>query len=110
MFGALNFCFCKASAFAGGPGYIDFESSDFYREHFDVEAYWIAGAVLGCTGAVVVSFVGYVWFYRDFRTLWQAREDEEGILNDVVIRTVESGRQRDAGTDGVELIDFTWLR
>jgi hypothetical protein len=53
MFGALNFCFCKASAISGGPSYIDFESSAFYREHLNVEDFWIAGAA-------IVSFVGYM--------------------------------------------------
>ncbi|KAM7205165.1 hypothetical protein V8F20_003302 [Naviculisporaceae sp. PSN 640] len=69
--GVFNNCWCKS----GVTGYMDFANSDFYRDHFDVDASWTAGSVVGAL-PVVGSFLASIILLMRLKPLWQASEQQ----------------------------------
>jgi hypothetical protein len=67
--GIFNNCSCKA----GFAGYVGFGDATFYRQHYDVERFWIAGAVVGIVFSFVVTFICFIlWSW--LKPLWKANE------------------------------------
>jgi hypothetical protein len=59
--GIYNCCICKASVFAGGGGYVDFEGIEWYRE-FGVSRAWTIGTAVGISfPGTVLLFIVYQW-------------------------------------------------
>ncbi|KAK4180625.1 hypothetical protein QBC36DRAFT_19517 [Triangularia setosa] len=69
--GIFNNCTCKG----GLAGYLDFESAQFYRNknHFNVEAWWMAGAIVGAL-PMAASLARAGWLLMQLKPLWQASE------------------------------------
>lgn len=60
-FGSYNNCFCQASTWGGGGGYISFESSQFFKDH-GILLYWAVGTALSLSCMLVgLSYVTAEW-------------------------------------------------
>ncbi|KAH7124585.1 hypothetical protein EDB81DRAFT_911484 [Dactylonectria macrodidyma] len=69
--GVFNDCVCKSAL----PGYMDFASSVFYRDHFDVDKWWKRGAIVGALPSVGSSLASVLLLMR-LKPLWQASEQQ----------------------------------
>jgi hypothetical protein len=54
---------------------MDFANADFYRDHFDVDKWWKAGAIVGAL-PVVGSLLAAVILLVRLKPLWQASEQQ----------------------------------
>jgi Ni/Co efflux regulator RcnB len=71
LIGLYNSCACRASTWsrvAGVGGYVTFETDDYYRAHFDMRRFWLAGTVLGCLPLLSIVFAVHAWCAQSF--LW----------------------------------------
>jgi hypothetical protein len=73
--GGMNNCFCKSSMFgaAHGAGYMDFEGTDFYKAHFNVELYWGVGTAFGAIVPIAACFWA-ILTWLSIGDLWTAPE------------------------------------
>jgi hypothetical protein len=46
-FGIYHSCVCQSSIWGGGGGYMDFEDTKFYLDHYSIQLHWITGTVVG---------------------------------------------------------------
>jgi hypothetical protein len=78
--GGMNNCFCKSSVFGAAPGgYMDFEGTDFYKAHFNVERYWGIGTGFGAIGPVAACFWAILtwWGIGDLWTALEQIQEQE---------------------------------
>ena len=61
VLGSYQICQCLASTWAGKGGYIDFESSEYYKEH-GIVLYWAIGTEISLF--IIVS--GLAWIIIEF--------------------------------------------
>lgn len=53
---------------------MDFANSDFYRDHFDVDKWWTAAAIVGAL-PLFGSFVAALILLMKLKPLWKASEE-----------------------------------
>lgn len=76
MTNGLNNCLCKSSIFGTSSygGYLDFETAQFYKDHFHVVRYWAPAAAFGMFSALsAILWALRKWSVSD--SLWHAQED-----------------------------------
>lgn len=76
--GIFKNCLCRG----GLNGYLDFQSSKFYRDHFNVVKWWRATAVVGAL-PLIGSFLAAILLLMRLKSLWHASEQSNPFGRDV---------------------------
>ncbi|KAK3323067.1 hypothetical protein B0H66DRAFT_621255 [Apodospora peruviana] len=92
--GVLNNCYCNTvmNGKTGYGGYTDFESFQFYRDHYGLTAPWITAAAIGSSIPIAALVTALSWWQK-CKHLWAASE---------------SGRELSM-ENRTTCIDMTWL-
>lgn len=75
--GVLKNCLCRG----GLSGYLDFEGSKFYRDHFNVVKWWKGAAVVGALPLFGSSLAAILLLGR-LKSLWHASEQSNPLEGD----------------------------
>jgi hypothetical protein len=68
-FGFYKSCRCMTSRWGGAGGYMDFENTKFYLEHYAIKLHWITGTVVGMLSlGIGLGYVLEQWLTQGF--LW----------------------------------------
>jgi len=75
--GQLMNCYCNAcmpGRAAHYGGYMDFETFEFYRDHFNLRFQWMLGVIFGSMIPAGSFFFAWFWWWRS-KDLWHADEN-----------------------------------